>query len=191
MERQKVSTEELKQARAKDKVDQKEFVKQYTLHVSQLLRLEGNMSSNDCSKCLQDTLFLLELRASIGGDLESETAVLEKLENSLMASMNASIPQGEELLESAHALSMIARTPYMAQSKRSDTPILETEELPSLLSEDLTTIRTVGFASREFADFRPNGRDVEKHLKESINNGFDANRANEILEAWNSLRRQN
>jgi hypothetical protein len=190
-ERQKISTEELTQARAKDRISQKEFLKQYALLVSEVIRLEGNMSISDCRKCLQDTIFLLKLRASIGGDLENETAVLEKVENNLMADMNASLPEGEELLEKAHAVSMVARIPYMAQLKRSDTPILETEELPTLLSEDMETIRTVGFASREFPDFRPNGRDVEQYLKESMNKGFDANRANEILEAWNSLHRKN
>ena len=190
-ERQKISTEELKQARAKDKISQKEFLKQYTLLVSEVIRWEGNMPVSDCSKCLQDTSFLLKLKASIGGDLENEAAVLEEFENNLMAAMNASLPEGEELLEKAHAVSMVARIPYMAQLKRSDNPILETEELPSLLSEDMATIRTVGFVSREFPDFRPNGRDVEQYLKESINNGFDANRANEILEAWHSLRRKN
>jgi hypothetical protein len=100
-ERQKIYGEELKLARAKDKIDQKEFLKQYTLLVSEAIRLEGNMSNSDCSKCLQDTQFLLELRASIGGDLEIETAVLEKIESSLMVAMIASLPQGEELLEKA------------------------------------------------------------------------------------------
>jgi hypothetical protein len=66
-ERRKISREELKQARAKDYIDQKEFLAQYTLLVSEFGRLEGNMSISDCSQCLRDTQFLLELRASIGG----------------------------------------------------------------------------------------------------------------------------
>jgi hypothetical protein len=185
-ERRNVSADELKQARAKDDTSQKEFAKIYGMLFSEANRFNESTPINDLTKCLQDTQNLLELGAAIGGDLQTEFAVLETLEGKLIDILNGKLPQGADMLKQAHSLSVMARIPYLAQSKRPDTPILKNEELPAILSEDLESIRTLGFVSRSFPDFKPNGDDVKKCLDEAVKNGLDTNYAKEVLEAWNS-----
>jgi hypothetical protein len=77
------------------------------------------------------------------------------------------------------------RIPYLAQMKRKDTPILETEEVPTLFSENFATISAVGYISRNFPDFKPSEADIKKHLDEAVRQGFDKGMAQNILKAWN------
>ncbi len=186
IERRNISADELRQARAKDDASQKEFAKLYGVLFSEANRFNESTAINDLSKCLQDTQNLLELGAQIGGDLGKETAVLEILESKLIDALNSKLPQGTDMLRQAHSLSVMARIPCLAQSKRSDTPIMKDEELPAILSEDLESIRTFGFVSRSFPDFKPNGEDVKRCLEEAVRNGLDTDYAKEVLEAWNS-----
>ena len=60
---------------------------------------------DDLKSCLQDTQELAELAAAIGGDLDEEVAVIDKMEDNITAFMNARMPQGAELLKEAHSLS--------------------------------------------------------------------------------------
>ncbi|MBI3324351.1 MAG: hypothetical protein HYZ92_03630 [Candidatus Omnitrophica bacterium] len=185
-ERRNISSDELKQARAKDDDDQKEFEKSYGCLYSESSRLGETSPINDMTKCLQDTQSLLELASAVGGDLEREINVLLALESKFVDLLNSKLAQGTNLMQTAHSLSAVNRIPFLAQSKRLDTPILKTEELPSLLSEDMETIKTMGFVSRSFPNFRPNGDDVKKCLDEAVKNGLDVGYAREVMEAWNS-----
>ncbi len=76
----------------------------------------------------------------------------------------------------------------MAQMKRKDTPILETEEVPTLLSENIATISVVGYISRSFPDFKPSEADIKRHLDEAVRQGFDKSAAQQILKAWNEMK---
>lgn len=187
-ERREISSDELKTARDKDDHDQKEFFKIYGMLVSEANRLNEASPGSDLIKCLQDTQSLSEFASAIGGDLETETGVLEILENKLTGFLNSKLPrqEGADLLKKAHSLSAMEQIPYLAQSKRPGTPILTTEELPSILSEDMETIRTIGFFSRSFPNFKPNGDDVKKCLDEAMRNGLNSEYVREVMNAWNS-----
>ena len=69
--------------------------------------------------------------------------------------------------------------------KREDSPILKTEELPTILSEDLETIAFIGYISRSFPDFKPSEEDVKNFLDEAVSQGFDKKEAGRIIYAWN------
>ena len=80
------------------------------------------------------------------------------------------------------------RTPFIRQLGRKDTPILESEEVPALLSEDLLTISLVGLGSRSFApNFKPSTADIKIHLYEAVRHGFDKEYAEQIINAWNRI----
>lgn len=185
-ERREITSEELKEARIKDDHDQKEFAKMYGIFFSEANRLNETSPINDLTKCLQDTQYLLESASSVGGNLEEEINFLEILEIKLTDILNSRLPQGVDILKKAHSLSTMNRIPYLAQSKRPDTPILKDEALPALLSEDIETIETIGFVSRSFPNFKPDANDVKKCLDEAIRNGLDTEYAKEVIEAWNS-----
>jgi len=184
-EKREISSEELKKARIKDDHDQWEFAKKYGILFSEANRLNEISPINDLMLCLQDTQNLLESAFSIGGHLEKEIGLLEILENNMIEILNSKLPQGADMLKQAHSLSAMNRIPYLAESKRSDTPILKGDELPSLLSEDIETIRCIGFLSRSFPDFKPDSNDVRVCLNNAIRNGLDTEYAKEVIEAWN------
>ena len=184
-QRRRISFEELKQARAKDDNDEKEFARSYGSIASEANRLGEMGSIGDLTKCLRETQGVLELAFAIGGDLEKQVNYLEVLESKLTTLLNAKLPQGADLLKKADSLSAMKRIPFLVQAFRPDTPIVKTEELPALLSEDLETIRTVGLISRSFPNFKPNGDDVKKYLDEAVKRGLDGEYAREVIEAWN------
>jgi hypothetical protein len=185
-DRRTISNEELNEARKKDDSNLKEFIKQYTLWLSGANNLRESSSVEDLLHCLQDTQYLAELAAAIGCDLENEISVLEAVEEKLTSFMNAQMPQGAELLKKGHSLSATQRIPYFAQAGMKDSPILKNEELASLLSEDMETIKVAGFMSRSFSpNYRPNSEDVQKLLDEAIKNGLDSEYAKEVTNAFN------
>lgn len=184
-ERRTISSEELNEARKKDDSNLKEFIKQYTLWLCGASNLKENSSIDDLQHCLQDTQHLAELAAAVGGDLENELSVLETIEKKITSFMSARVPQGAELLETAHSCSAVKRIPYFAQAGIKDTPILKTEELASLLSEDIETIKVAGLYSRSFSGYRPNNEDVQELLYEAVKRGLDKEYAKEVINAFN------
>lgn len=190
-DRRTISSEELNEARKKDDGNLKEFIKQYTLWLSSANNLKENSSVEDIKHCLQDTQYLEELSSAVGCYLENEISVLEAMEQKLTSFMNAQVPQGAELLEEAHSLSVTQRIPYFAQAGMKDTPILKNEELASLLSEDMETIKIAGFMSRSFSpNYRPNSEDVQKLLDEAVKNGLDSEYAKEVVDAFSNTDKQ-
>lgn len=183
-DRQNISTEELKEARKKDLSDLKEFMKKYSLWLPEAGKLNDTSSVDDLKSCLQDTQELAELAVAVGGDLDEEVSVICKMEDKITAFMNARKPQGTELLKKAHSLSSTNRIPYFAQTARKDSPILKSEELASLLSEDLETIKVAGLFSRSFPDYRPNVDDVNEALLKAIRSGLDEQYAKEVAEVF-------
>jgi len=113
--------------------------------------------------------------------------MLESIEEDMIQHLNRSMPAGTDLLQKAKSLSMTARIPFLAQSKRKDTPIFPGEEIPTLLSEDLETISFIGHLSRTFPGFRPSAADIKGHLDAAVRQGFDRERAIVLLTAWNRI----
>lgn len=179
-----VSSEELKEARKKDSNDLKDFIKQYTLWLSEAGKLNDKSPIDDLRLYLQDTQDLAELASAVGCDLDKEISVLDAMEDKITAFMNMQLPQGAELLKDAHSLSATKRIPYVAQAGRKDTPILKSEELAALLSEDMETIKVAGLLSRSFPGYRPNSEDVEELLNKAIRDGLDMQYAKEITDAF-------
>ena len=182
-DRRRISKEEMAQARKRDKSDRERFVKEifefeaeirnplYVDHLSALQKIQG----------------FLEEGGSIGGDIGHVIKTLEDLEDKTMKYLNEKTPEGGHLLEKAHSHSVVARTPFIRQLLRKDTPILEGEKVPALLSEDLDTISAVGLASRSFPNFTPSTEDIKKHLDEAVRQGFNKEHAQQIINAWNKI----
>lgn len=187
-ERRHVSEEEIAQARKRDEMDKERFIKK-VLDFEAEIRDPLYVDEHD-SSTLEKIQDLLEEAASIGGDIEHVTKILEDIEDRMMKDLNEKRPESSHLLEKARSLSVLARTPFLAQHKRKDTPILENEEVPTLLCEDLPTITVIGFASRSFSNFgpfKPSTEDVRKWLDKAVRLGFDKEYAQQIINAWNKI----
>lgn len=189
LERRRVSKEEIEQARRRDEIDQERFIEAVRNFGTELDQLEDTnaLSTLRGSSFLQKVQALLEEAASIGGNIQSTIHQLEATEENMIQCLNTSMPEGKKLLEEAKALSTIARIPFMAQLKRKDTPILQSEEVPVLLSEDFATIAVIGFTSRSFPDFKPCEADIRKHLDAAVRQGLKKKQAQELIDAWNKM----
>lgn len=185
LKRRSISKEELTDARKKDTQNFKDFLKQYTLWLDNVKNINENSSLNDLMISLKDTHYLIVLAATFGGDLEEEISVLKHMEEKFTSIMNIKLPQGTKNIKDIHSLNIIESTPYLAQLKIKDTPILKDEELATLLSEDVNTIRAVGLQSRIFDNFRPNSKDVENLLNIAIKEWLDKWYAKEVIDAFN------
>lgn len=184
VERRSVSNQEIEEARERDRIGQERFYKKVDELAKQLRSLE-KMPIEQVPTLLQNIQSLIEEAASIGGEVLSRVPGLEKIEDDLIQQLNSAMPEGKKMLEGARSLSAIERITYLAQRKRRDTPILESEEVPTLLSEDFATISLIGYMSRSFPDFKPSKADIEKHLDEVVRQGFSNEQAQQILKAWN------
>lgn len=187
LERRSVTNKAIEEARERDRLEQETFQKKINALASQL-QSSKQMPVDQVSPLLQNIQSLIEDAALIGGEALNQIPNLETIEDSLIQQLNSAIPEGEEILEQARSLSAMERIPYLAQMKRKDTPILETEEVPTLLSEIFATISAVGYISRKFPDFKPSEADIKKHLDEAVRQGFDKGTAHKILKAWNGMK---
>lgn len=138
-ERRTVSRGEIAEAQRRDKIDQDKFVETVKKLGAALDNSENTnpLSTLRDSSSLQRIQALLEEAASIGGNIQNAIRLLENTEESITQSLNELTPEGKELLEKSKSYSITARIPFIAQLKRKDTPILKSEVVPTLLSEDL------------------------------------------------------
>lgn len=189
LERRMVSRGETADARRRDKTDQDKFIETVRNLEAVIDNSEKTnpLSTLRRSSSLQKIQALLEEAASIGGNIQNAIRLLESTEESIIQSLNASMPEGKNLLQKAKSSSITARIPFLAQLKRKDTPILESEVVPTLLSEDFETISVIGFMSRNFPDFKPCEMDITKHLDAAIIQGFSKVQAQEIMNAWRKI----
>ena len=187
-DRRIVTRKEIEDACEKDKMEQQQFKEKTDIFLTNTMKvIKGKLLKPDeVSPILEKVMGLIEEAMSIGGNVANVMEGLDSLEETLMQSLNKTMPEGVELLKKAHALSCLKRIPYMAQSSRKNSPILKEEEIPALLSEDLNTISLEGNTSRAFApNYRPNEADIKTHLDVAIGQGFSKDRAREIIAAWN------
>lgn len=184
VERRSVSNEAIEEARERDRLEQQDFYNKINALSNQLHSLK-QMPIDQVLTLLQNIQSLIEEAASIGGQVSNKISNLEKIEDDLIQRLNSAIPEGKEMLDQAQSLSAMERIPYLAQMKRKNTPILEGEEVPTLLSEDFETISVIGYISRGFPDFKPSDADIIKHLEKAVRQGFDKGTGQQILNAWN------
>lgn len=190
-ERRIVTRKELEEAREKDRVEQQQFREKVSKFISGLKTEERFVSPNKASSDLQELQELLEEAASVEGDIGQLVEALERMEEKLTKSLNEAVPDMVDLLRRIHAQSAVARTPYLAQATRKDSPILKEEQIPALLSEDLVTIAGQGIVSRGFGPgYRPNESDIRSHIEKAVSQGFSKERAAQIIAAWNERKRK-
>ncbi len=189
IERRKICKTEVAEAQKIDLLDQDRFIESAKRLGAELEFQEDK----DLGSTVRDTSYIqkvqgmLEEAASIGGTIQNAIRMLESIEEDMIQHLNRSMPDGADLLSKAKSLSMTARIPLLAQMTRKDTPILSSEEIPSILSEDFETISTIGYISRSFPGFSPCEDDIRSHLDTAVKQGFDRKRANELLGAWNRI----
>ncbi len=191
IERRKVSRAEIIKAQKKDRGEQDRFIAAVKNLGTDLKNSENDMpGSTVCdSTFLQKVQHLLEVAAAMGGNIQNAVQMLESTETDMIQHLNQSIPAGTDLLEKANSLSTTARIPFLAQSTRKDSPILQEEKIATLLSEDLEAISLIGILSRSFPNFKPCEADIKAHLNSSVKKGFDCERATELIAAWNQVER--
>jgi len=183
-ERRIIAKSVIEEARRKDKLDRQRFL-QDIKDFSAQVKNQQVLSAQEAVSVSRKAQSLIEVAASIGGDLKDEIQALETTEENVEQLLNEIMPEGANLGERISSYSSIKRIPFMAQLHRKDTPILTSEEIPTLLSEDLSTMSIIGYISRSFADFKPSEEDIKKHLDNAIGQGFDKHYAQEIINAWN------
>ena len=105
-----------------------------------------------------------------------------------MSLMIEDLPRGKDLLMEAYNLSVIARLPYMAQSKRITAKYSKNEEIAMLLSEDSETISVVGYASRSFPNYKPSTADIITHLANAQKRGLSKAKSDNIMNAWYEIK---
>lgn len=183
-ERRFISKKEIEEARKKDELDKERFIQEIKNFADQL-KSQQNLSPQEAISVSRKAQSLIEKAASIGGDLQNEIQALETIEKDIERSVNEVMPEGADLGKLLGSYSSINRIPFMAQLQRKDAPILKNEEVPTLLSEDLSTISFIGYVSRSFPNFQPSEADIKRQLDEALRQGFDRDRAKEIMNAWN------
>ena len=192
VERRYVSLDEIKTARDRDRLEQEQYQVQLKELASQqrsLVDALGVITPSRATTFLRNIQSLIEEAASIGGEAFAITKPkLEEVEDSIIQQLNVSIPQGTELLKQAKSYSSLDRIPYLAQTKKKNTPILQSEQISTLLSEDFATISIIGLVSRSFPGFKPSEIDITQHLDDAVRQGFDKDQARNIIEAWNQNR---
>jgi hypothetical protein len=179
-ERRRVSKEEVEQAQKRDEMDKERFIKEFLEFEAEI---RNPLYIEDLST-LEKIQAFLEEAASIGGDIGHIIKTLEDLEDKTIRDLNEKKPEKSHLLDKARSASAVARTPFLRQLLRKDTPILENEVVPTLLTEDLATISAVGLASRSFPNFRPSTEDITRCLDEAVRGGFDKEYAQKVINAW-------
>ena len=186
IDRRNVTVSELKEAREKDKSEQDRFIRSVKKLGEKLENMENLNPSSTLhdSTSLQKVQALLEEAAAIGGNIQNAISALESTEKSLIQNINRIRPEGKDLLKQAYSLSSMARVPIIAQLARKDTPILQNEEIPSILSENHESIAVVGFISRSFPDFRPSESDIKLHLEKAIKDGYSKTEAQRLIAVW-------
>lgn len=186
-ERRVVTRKKIEEAKEKDHVEQEQFANKLNSFVERIKSINEHVNPNQASSILQETQKLLEEAASIGGAIDGYVQTLENTEERLIESLNEAVPDGVDLLKQAQSLSMLKRSPYIAQVSRKDSPIYKDEEIPALLSEDLETIALEGYKSRAFApDYKPNEADIKQFLENAVGLGFSKAAADQIIAAWNN-----
>lgn len=189
IERRKISNTEVVKAQQMDQSEQEFFI-------ASVKKLGADLESSEQTEpgsTIKDTAYLqkvqdlLELGATIGGNIQNAIQMLESIEADMIKSLNQQMPDGAGLLKKALSLSTMKRNPFIAQLTRKNTPIISGEEVPTLLSEKPETISLIGQISRSFPDFRPNNDDVKAKIDSAVKKGFDRDRASELLAAWNKI----
>jgi hypothetical protein len=181
VERRSISSEEISAARQKDKIDQELFMVHLNAFRSDLAGVK-EMGISQGQSFLQGLQDLFEEAASVGGKAVQIMSNLEPFENSLMERLNSIFPNGKELLEKARSLSLIMRSPFIAQVKRKDTPILEGEQIATILAEGVEALIGACISSKTWPDFKPSCAEIKVHLNEAVKNGFERKKAMELFE---------
>lgn len=184
-ERRTVSKKEIDDARSRDIIEQKRFTEKVSAIEVKVRSLDKKIAPDHANSILQEVQELLEEADSIGGNIGEYVQLLEVIEEGLIKSLSEIMDDGEKLLKQAQSLSILKRSPYIAQVSRQDSPILKEEELPTLLSEDLETIAFEGYKSKAFApDYKPKENDIRDYLQKAVSDGFSKERADELIDAW-------
>jgi hypothetical protein len=124
---------------------------------------------------LREVEALLVRAAEIGGKLDGEVAILETAAKATRDVLSSAVKdtEADELLKRVRALTTVERQRFLAQRGRADTPIRKEEEVCSLLSEDVETIREVAHLSQHFPQWHASMRAeaveiIDRALREGL-----------------------
>ena len=149
-DRRNPGNEELLLARQKDHQERQEFLELFHQIVIDALNLQPNVPSELVLQLKERMEKLSILGHSIGGSLARELTSIEKLQQVIMRTVQQSIGDDPlakvELEKEAAAFELhqsLLKFPMVALLLRPESPILDDELVPTLLSEDVESLSAV------------------------------------------------
>jgi len=184
-ERQRVSVDEIIEAKQKDHQEQRTFDGWFNEFIT---TIDSKLDTSQLIQLVQDLQHYIKNAAAIGGEASTKIRKLAEIEAQLLNKLDEIFPQMKEESKRIRALASQERIPFLAEAGMSDSPILKDEEPASLLCEDLETIATIGLASHTFPNYHPSHEEIMRLLKRGTDlKYFTKEKAKEIEVAWNSL----
>jgi len=147
-DRRRISTAELIEAKAKDAADVRQLQTEIEDAFGQVVDLPPNATFKEALRLREAVEKLILRSAQIGLIANEQRDALRRVYNSIVQAMRESCP-AEHIAELEHAFAQsetFQRTwtnNFLAQMNRKDTPILAIDVVPSLLTEDVETVRLV------------------------------------------------
>lgn len=141
-------------------------------------------------KAYHDTGLLIKESLALGQSVSEERELLIKSESATFDILVSNLPpDAAQHLTDYQAMTETERIEFLQQANRPDSPILQDEEIPSLLSEDLESIRRLAFMYSVVQSNTPAGtyvhslNEVEEILEHASKEGLDEKKKQSILNA--------
>jgi hypothetical protein len=186
--RRNITNEDVEQARKKDDYYESMFYNKYAVVLAWIKNPDKENSPVDTvSDFYRNMESLIDEAYSIGGDHSKEINVLQEIANNLREALSKKMPNVKEYFEVYSAGRKLQRIGYLRQLNREDSPILNEDDIPSLLSEDGDTIeRTIALVAATMDNIDNYRNDVIANFERAYLEGFDENRGKAILESFDS-----
>lgn len=194
-ERRNVSRSEIIEARARDWADMREFQTRYQSLLASAVALPDRADFIEIVELWETGVGLLVRSAEVGGIANDAKASIQNLCDAMVTTMreavlceqNAAVTLNN-LVELWWARSEVSTHELLAQIGRSDTPFLEADVIPALLSGDADTVRL--FVEKTKGCWTKQNRLYEESLKliaDTRKEGYCVPEADEKLSALASL----
>lgn len=190
-----VSSSEITEARASDLADMREFYSRYQSFLARAVALPDRADFMEVVELWETAVGLLVRSAEVGGIENDVKDSIQNLCDTMVAKMRESVLFEQKasltlnnLVELWWAQSEVSTHELLAQIGRSDTPFLEADIIPALLSANADTVRL--FVEKTKGCWTPQNSLYEQSLKLIANarkEGYSVPETEEKLSALESL----
>lgn len=146
VDRRNITTAELISARSRDGADLREFMNQFEPLLNYATSLGNHVLMSECLRLRQEIEDLIIRAAEIGAIAAEQRKNLQCLYDVVVECIRQACPlEDRQNLENALAKSVniqkMKGNEFIAQLTRRDTPVLGSDVIPSILSENIETVR--------------------------------------------------